>query len=136
MIPLNPNVYLILVLQSIIVKLSHQEQPIVLNVLMDTFLKMYLVNHVKQQSKTVSRALLALHQQNVKHHVQHVFPLIFSFLTPLHKDRHAVHVKFMDVESVKYLQHHQHQSLVYNAKEVKLYTTVHVTHALISSNLT
>lgn len=37
MTPLNPNVYLILMLQSIIVKLSHQEQPIVLNVLMDTF---------------------------------------------------------------------------------------------------
>lgn len=97
---------------------------------------MSLVNHVKQQSKTVSLAHLALHQQHAKLHAQHVFPHIFFLLTPLHKDRHAVHVQFMDVKSVKYLQHHRHQSLVYNAKEVKVYTTVHVTHALISSNLT
>ena len=105
----NLNVCLILVLGSIIVKLLRQGQPIVLNVFKGIFLKIHHVNHVEQQSKIVSPAHLALHQQHVKQHAQLVFPHIFCLLTQLHKVRRAVHVKFMAVKSVKYPQHHQLQ---------------------------
>ena len=65
---LNLIVSLIQVLESIIVKLLHQEQPIVVNVFKDIFLKMPPVNRVNQQSKTVLLARLVHYQQHVKRH--------------------------------------------------------------------
>lgn len=99
---LNLNVYLIQVLESIIVKLSYQEQLIAVNVFKDIFLKMPHANHVNQQSKTVLLAHLVHYQQHVKRHAQHVFPHISCLLIPSHKGKLAVHVKFMVVKSVKY----------------------------------